>query len=297
MSTRTRSGLFLAFVVAATATAGCTRPPTVPPPTGGSCASDVTGTTYRRGPDPTLASVSAAEGPFAISQTAVTGQTGFAGGTIYHPNDTSAGTFGGIVMAPPYMVNSSANAAMSTRLASHGFVVLAFDANSTSDFPTARATQAKAALGYLTDTSPVRTKVDRNRLAIGGFSMGGGATLEVARDTPALKAALPMVPWNSIKTFSTVQVPTMILAAQNDSTATVADHALPFFTSIPASTPKAYVEVQGAAHFMPASPPPSIVRYSVSWMKRWVDNDSRYSTFLSAGSSDLSTFRSCFASS
>ena len=75
-------------------------------------------------------------------------------------------------------------------LASHGFVVIGIETNSRNDFDTARGTQLLAALDYLTQQSPVRNRVDPNRLAVAGHSMGGGGALSAAIRRPSLKAAV-----------------------------------------------------------------------------------------------------------
>jgi dienelactone hydrolase len=267
---------------------GCTTPdpdpgpvdptPTTPGEPGGS---------FQKGPDPTAASA-AARGTFTVTTSRASG-SGFGGGVIYTP--TAAGTYGGIVLAPPFTVQNSANADTARHLASHGFVVLAYDAFTAADFPSSRASQGEAALRYLTSTSSARDKVDAGRLAFGGFSMGGGATMEVANRNPQLKAAMPMVPWHTTKSFPRVTVPTLILAAQNDTVASTGSHAEPFYRSIPATTPKTYVEDRGASHFMPMSLPGPLKRYAVSWMKRYVDNDTRYQQFITQRDASLSDFQ------
>ena len=270
---------------AQTAIDACPAPVTWPSPTNPA---------YRRGPDPTAASVSAERGPFSYTTTRVTGQSGFAGGTIYRPSNAGTGTLGGIVLTPPFLFQSwIANTPMATRLASNGFVVLAFDANTVFDFPSSRARQAKAALQYLVEQSPARSTVDPNRLAIGGYSMGGGAALEVARDVPTFRAAMPYAPWNFVTDFSGVRVPTLVMTAANDTTAAPSGHGIPFFNSLPDAIPKGYAEWESGGHPFPNFPSPSMTGYAVAFMKRWVDGDTRYSQFLGTAADDLSTFRSC----
>ena len=62
--------------------------------------------------------------------------------------------------------------------------------------------------------------------------------------------------------------------------APVAVHARPFYASLPATTFKAYAELNLATHFTPNSTNTPIGRYGVTWMKRFVDADTRYSPFL-----------------
>ncbi|WP_407659694.1 alpha/beta hydrolase family protein [Kineococcus indalonis] len=237
---------------------------------------------YERGPAPTTASVEAARGSFAVSQTSVSSfsATGFGGGTIYYPTTTTAGTFGGVVIAPGYTATQSSMAWYGPRLASQGFVVFTIDTNSRYDQPSSRGDQIRAALTHLTTRSTVRTRVDATRLAVMGHSMGGGGTLEAVKDNPAIKAAIPLTPWNTDKTWPEIGTPTLIIGAQNDSVAPVTSHSEPFYNTIPTATDKAYLELRGASHFAPNTSDTTIAKYSISWLKRYVDEDTRYTQFL-----------------
>jgi len=104
--------------------------------------------------------------------------------------------------------------------------------------------------------------------------------LEAAARTPALKADIPLEPWDFGQNFSGISTPTLVFGGQFDFIAPASVHAIPFYNSIPASTNKAYVELAGASHFEPISPNVTIAKYSISWLKRFVDNDTRYDQFL-----------------
>jgi alpha-beta hydrolase superfamily lysophospholipase len=237
---------------------------------------------YERGPAPTSASVDATRGPFATAQTTVSrlAVTGFGGGTIYYPTSTAEGTFGGVAVAPGFTATQSSISWLGPRIASQGFVVFTIDTNSIYDQPSSRGNQLLAALSYLTTRSTVRTRVDSTRLAVMGHSMGGGGTLEASSDQPSLQAAIGLTPWDLTKNWSGNRVPTMIVGAQADTVAPVSQHSIPFYTSLSATFEKAYVELAGASHFAPNSPNTTIARYSISWLKRFVDNDTRYEQFL-----------------
>jgi alpha-beta hydrolase superfamily lysophospholipase len=238
---------------------------------------------FQRGPDPTLASIQATTGPFAVSSTTVASSaTGgkFGGGTIFFPTDTSQGTFGGVVIAPGFTERQNILSWLGPRLASQGFVIFTIDTNSTGDNPSSRATQMLAALDYLTQTSSARTRVDASRLAVSGHSMGGGGTLEAARTRPSLKAAVPMEPWDQTKDFSAVTVPVMILAAQNDRIAPINQHATRFYGSLSTARPKMYLELAGASHTATNSPNTTFASFDIAWMKRFIDNDTRFTQFL-----------------
>ena len=247
---------------------------------------------YQRGPAPTATSITATTGPYATSKTSVLSAAGFGGGTIYYPTTTADGTFGAVAISPGFTESQSAISWYGPRLASFGFVVFTIDTVSGMDQPSSRATQLLNALDYLTTQSSVKTRVDAGRLAVMGHSMGGGGTLEAARNRPSLKADIPLAPWDTT-TFPTVTVPTMVLGMQGDLIAPVAQHAIPFYNSVPATTKKAYVELKGASHTTTNSPNTTIAHFAISWLKRWVDNDTRYSPFLcSVSSTALSSYRS-----
>lgn len=251
---------------------------------------------YERGPAPTEAILEASRGPFSVSDTTVSSLSvsGFGGGTIYYPTSTSEGTFGGVAIAPGYTASRSTMAWLAERVASHGFVVFNIDTNTRSDQPSSRGRQLLAALDYLTERSSVRSRVDASRLGVMGHSMGGGGSLEAASSRPSLQAAVPLTPWNTDKTWSEVQVPTMIIGAENDSVASVRSHSIPFYTSLSSSLDKAYLELDGASHFAPNSTNPTIGKFSVAWLKRFIDDDLRYDQFLCpppVGDRDISDYR------
>lgn len=255
------------------------------------------GTTYQRGPDPTTTSITATTGPFAYTSVTVadSASTGFGAATIYYPKDTTQGTFGGIAIAPGYTETQSAISWWGPRLASQGFVVMTINTNSIYDQPSTRGTELLAALDYLTGTSSVRSRVDATRTAVMGHSMGGGGALEATKTRHSLQAAVPLAPYDNSKDFSTSQTPTMIIGAQNDVVAPVSSYAIPFYTSLPGTLAKAYLELAGATHNTTNSPNTTAAEYAISWLKRFVDDDTRYTQFLCpqpATSSTISAYRS-----
>ena len=240
---------------------------------------------YERGPAPTTASIEATRGPYATATTTVSRSSvsGFGGGTIYYPTSTADGTFGGIAISPGFTASQSSISWLGPRLASQGFVVFTIDTSSTLDQPDSRGTQLLAALDYLTGTSAVRTRVDATRLGVMGHSMGGGGSLAASRTRSALQAAIPLTPWHTTKSWTTDRVPTLIIGAENDTTAPVAQHAEPFYTSLTAAPDKAYLELNNASHSAPTSANVTVAKYSISWLKRFIDNDTRYEQFLCPG--------------
>ncbi|GAB7045479.1 poly(ethylene terephthalate) hydrolase family protein [Catenuloplanes indicus] len=237
---------------------------------------------YERGPAPTTAGIEAATGPFATARLTVarSSVSGFGGGTIYYPTSTAEGTFGAVAISPGFTASQSSVAWLGPRLASQGFVVITIDTLNTLDQPASRGTQLLAALDYLTRTSAVRTRIDATRLGVMGHSMGGGGSLSASVTRPSLQAAIPLTPWHGTKSWSSDRVPTLIIGAENDTVAPVASHSEPFYTSLPSTLDKAYLELNNASHSAPTSTNVTVAKYSISWLKRFIDNDTRYEQFL-----------------
>src|SRR5262245_60402220 len=163
---------------------------------------------FRRGPDPTLNSISATTGPFATAQVTVSNVSGFGGGTITYPTDTSQGTFGAFVFTPGFTAAASNYTWVGPRVASQGFVVFTINTSSRFDNPSQRATEMQTALNYLANQSSVANRIDKSRLAFSGHSMGGGGTLIATQANTSIQAAVPLMPWNSSSTnFSGIRSP------------------------------------------------------------------------------------------
>ena len=239
-------------------------------------------TEHRRGPDPTTEGLAGPAGPFEVASVEVPPPVpGFGGGTIYHPTDLSEGTFGAYVFSPGTWTSHREYAWMGTRIASQGFVVFLIDSLDPRDRPVARGEQLGAALDFLVSTSPAQDAVDAARLSVGGHSNGGGGTLEVAPDRPSLRAVVALQPWHPTeRSFPGIEVPTMIIGAEADASAPVGRHALAFYESIPASTDKAYLELRDKPHEVATEDDPTQTAAMIAWLKRYVDNDTRYEQFL-----------------
>ncbi|WP_068824795.1 alpha/beta hydrolase family protein [Pseudomonas sp. BMS12] len=241
-----------------------------------------------RGPNPTVASLKSSSGPFSVSKFNVSGfLKGFGNSTVYYPTNTT-GKMGAIAVIPGYLSYESSIEWWGPRLASHGFVVMTMNTNTIYDQPDSRATQLSKALDYLISqsgsfSSPIYNKVDSTRLGAIGWSMGGGGSLKLATQR-SLNAIIPQAPYYAgFNSFDDIKTPTLILACESDVVAPVALHASPFYYDVPSSTPKAFLEINNGSHFCANSgyPDQSLLgMYGISWMKRFIDFDSRYNQFL-----------------
>ena len=105
------------------------------------------------------------------------------------------------------------------------------------------------------------------------------------KDNPSYKVALPLAPWHTIKNWSGVKVPTMIIACESDIIAPVSSHAKRFYDELPSTTPKGFLEISRANHFCVNSSTSAANKaingkIAVSMLKVYMDNDSRYLPFL-----------------
>ncbi len=246
---------------------------------------------YQRGPDPTPASIAADHGTFATAQLSIPKGNGLGGGVVYYPTDTSQGTFGAIAIAPGYNTEWRWYGWLGPRLASFGFVVVGIETNSLSDYADARADQLLAALDWLVTSSPVRDRVDRNRLAVGGHSMGGGGALIAGNRRPALKTAVGMAPYVPDGTLPGIKIPTVLFGGQVDTTVTPSYLAKAYAT-IPATTLRAYPEIAGEGHGFAAGGgggnSGAFARVMMVWLKVFIDSDTRYPSFLCPTLSNMS---------
>jgi dienelactone hydrolase len=234
---------------------------------------------YERGPAPTATALER-NGPYAVDTYAVVNPQGFPSGQIYAPRSTE--TFGAIALAPGFFAAWVQLSWMGPRLASHGFVVIGINTNTLFDGPAERGTQLWAALVNLVNDTRVNGRVDWTRLSVGGWSMGGGGALRAAQTYPQLKTVVSLAGWDLNKNFAGVTSPTLFLAGESDTVAPATGHSTPFYNSVTAPE-KGLATLQNASHFFPTSDNPNQSRLMVAWLKRFLDNDTRYTQFLCPG--------------
>jgi dienelactone hydrolase len=256
------------------------------------------------GPNPTASSLAATAGSFTVNKFTVSRASGYGGGTVYYPSNSPAGAkLGVIAVVPGFTAYQSSINWWGPRLASWGFVVITIDTFTTSDQPDSRSRQQLAALDQVialgnTSSSPIYNKVDGARQGVMGWSMGGGGSLISTKDRPSIKGSIPFAPWNSSTNFSSVTTPTFIIACGSDAIAPVGSHASPFYNSL-SIPPKVFVELRGESHSCGNSTASStdkqiIGAKGVAWMKRYIDGDTRFTSFACANpnnSLQVSDFR------
>lgn len=251
----------------------------------------------QRGPAPTLAST-AVQGPYTV----MSYTSGFAdspeygAATIYYPTPFEATPFAALSAVGGFTTTQSVMAAWSNWLASHGFIVINIDTNSTSDQPAVRATALYGALETLRQEntrsgSPLQGHVRTTHMGVLGWSMGGGGALLAASDHANLKAVVSLSPWGGAATTNVV--PTLILGASADALAMEMPAAL--YDALPATTPRLLFIATGGSHNLantPSSLSGEVGRFGVAWMRVFLDGDLRYQQFLTTPQAGTSRFNS-----
>jgi dienelactone hydrolase len=230
------------------------------------------------GQAPTTANITG-NGNLAVSSSTVTGHSGFGGGTVYYP--TATGVYPVVAIVPGFLNTWSNVQWLGPRLSSWGFVVVGINTNSVFDIPGSRGDQLLAALNWAVNSASteVRSRADGTRRGVAGYSMGGGGTLEaLAKDTSgAVKVGVTLAPWHTDKTWEQVTEPVLTVGGQNDTIAPPASHSIPIYNTLAGR--KSYLELAGANHLFPWSNNATASRALVSWFKRWLNDDTRFTPF------------------
>ena len=240
------------------------------------------------------------QGPYQVAwYTQLPSAPEFSGATLYFPAN-KAQDFGGVVISPGFFERQENISWWGNYLASHGFAVITFDTNELNDLPPLRADALLATIGLLRGEnsrqgSAVRGKILEDSMAVMGHSMGGTAALLLANEkSDEIKAAIPFnaggVPNAN---FSSVAVPTLVIAGEIDRLAPVNDHAWSHYQTLTNEVPRMYMEVKGGNHFIANTAEVENERLrpnvdvhdlvggmAVAWLKLFLDGEEEYRELL-----------------
>jgi triacylglycerol lipase len=250
---------------------------------------------FERGPAPTRAALEAA-GPYQLDAFKIDRADAkaydYGGATVYYPKGTGE-TFGIVTLTPGFIGFQLVYEPLARRIASHGFIVVSLDTGTVLDFPDLRAKEMAGALKQAIELAqsgkaPYAAVLDASRRAVMGHSMGGGGTLAAAVADKTLKAAVPITPWHTTQSFAGDTVPTLIVACEKDWIAPNKQHSDPFYASLGSTLPRGEIEVKGADHLCPLSLAKAdyqntVAKSAIAWLKRFLDEDSRYDAMVKGG--------------
>jgi dienelactone hydrolase len=148
---------------------------------------------------PEVVSDPGATGPYTVAtHSEGRADAGYASAVLYVPKDARAERLPATSLVGGYSNTKEDVVWMAEQLASHGYIVLAFTpTNNFSGDAGIWAQGHEAALRKLTaedarQGSPIFGKVDRERLGLVGFSMGGAGTIIAANAMPEVRAAIAL---------------------------------------------------------------------------------------------------------
>ncbi|HET8939684.1 MAG TPA: hypothetical protein VFN67_39870 [Polyangiales bacterium] len=240
-----------------------------------------------RGAEPADSLSGAQPGPYKVEAYRDGYRNGpaYADSTINYPTDAEP-PFALVVVVPGFVSPQSSIASWGPFLASYGIVTMTIGTNLPTDLPETRKDALIDAMKSLKEEnmrsgSPLMGKLDTSYTATMGWSMGGGGTLLVANEDPALKATISLCGWNPGYPYSKIKAPALMFASLGDPLA--GGQSQGFYRSIPDATPKMLIELGAADHFVannPASTSGTVGRYGLAWLKVFLEGDERYRKFL-----------------
>lgn len=203
---------------------------------------------------------------------------------------------GAVAFVPGFRAPASLYEWWGPALASLGYSVFILETNTPTDTLSARADALIAAVDFIksenqNSTAPVANKIDPEKIAIMGHSMGGGASLIAATQLgDDIKAVIPLAlyccePGQSFSgDYSSLTVPVMIVASAEDKVAPPADHAKLLYDSIAGS--KTYVEFASGDHMFVSNSgeeKAALSRFVLAFLKDKLDGRSHLESLDNAG--------------
>jgi dienelactone hydrolase len=251
-------------------------------------------TAIQRGEPPTPKSATE-PGPYQVSQ--VTEAEGlrdgpdYKGATIYYPVDADP-PLASVLIVPGYVSPESAIKDWGPFYASHGIVAMTLGTNRPKDDVRKRAAALLDAKSTLLEESarkgsPLEGRLDKRRIAVSGWSMGGGGAQLAAVEDSSFRAVVALCPWTPGGDFDHA-VPVLIFGGTADQFAPFPKNGLPHYQNTPDHTPKLMFEVEGKGHWVANGPQGTwkdrgvedVGRFALSWLKVFLERDERYRQFL-----------------
>ncbi len=210
----------------------------------------------------------------------------YQGATIYYPTNATP-PFVSIAIVPGFTALPSSVEAWGPFYASHGIVTIIIGTNSVFEFPEARAIALLDALETMRqenfrNTSPLENKLDIDKFAVSGWSMGGGGAQQAAVIDNTIKGVVALCPWLPDPSLNH-DSPVLIFSGQNDPTAPPAQHADLHYNATPNTTNKLLFEVANGNHTVANTPNGGngvVGKIALSWLKLYVDEDDCYCPLL-----------------
>lgn len=210
----------------------------------------------------------------------------YLGATVYYPTNATP-PFMSIAIVPGFSALPSSVEQWGPFYASHGIVTIIIGTNSLFDLPEVRAVALLDALETMRQentrrTSPLENKLDVDKFAVSGWSMGGGGAQRAAVLDNTIKGVVALCPWLTNPSLNH-DSPVLIFSGQNDPTAPPAQHADIHYNVTPNTTDKLLFEVKNGNHSVANTPNGgngAVGKIALSWLKLFVEENDCYCPLL-----------------
>ncbi len=224
----------------------------------------------------------------------------FAAAMVFYPLTLSFDPpNGAIAFVPGFRAPATAYEWWGPALASLGYSVFILETNSPTDSLAARADALIAAVDFIKSENqnadaPVNNKIDPDKIAIMGHSMGGGASLAAAAELgDSIQAVVPLAlyccePGQSFSgDYSNVSAPALVIASATDEVAAPAEHAKLVYDSVGSN--KIYMELTEGDHAFPTNSgaeKATLARFVLAFLKVNLDDRTNLTSVIAEPGSD-----------
>ncbi len=210
----------------------------------------------------------------------------YLGATVYYPTNATP-PFASIAIVPGFTALPSSVEEWGPFYASHGIVTIIIGTNSIFDLPEARALALLDALETMNQentrsTSPLENKLDVEKFAVSGWSMGGGGAQRAAVLDNTIKGVVALCPYLTNPSLNH-DSPVLIFSGENDTTAPPAQHADIHYNVTPNTTNKLLFEIANGNHSVANTPNGgngAVGKIALSWLKLYLDDNDCYCPLL-----------------
>ncbi len=224
-------------------------------------------------------------GPYGYTTTSLTGY--LAGATVYVPS-TGKPPYSAIVFMQPYTGTQSMDRAWGPFFASHGIIYVNCDSTTIMDTVDSRASQQMNAVNLLKSSSKFAGKLDKSRVGVMGWSMGGGASW-INSSKSGIKTAMTLAGHNltainmASKGYST-RCPTAIFSGSLDMTYLGGMYQSEgVYSAIPSTVSKLHYKVATAGHMVwggPTTASRNVGAIGLAFQKTYLDGDTRWKAYI-----------------
>jgi len=182
----------------------------------------------------------------------------YSGATVYYPTEGSDSALGSIVIVPGLMNPQTSMQEWGPFYASNGIVAMTIGTLNLTDMVDARIDALLDALDTLRAEnerpgSPLKGRLDTNRFAVSGWSMGGAAAYQVASsNAPGIRAVISLCPKAGF--HSAAKAPMLVIAGEMDHVTPPEKNAMYHYNDTANGVPKLFFEVHGEGHFVGNGP-------------------------------------------